>query len=335
MSAVRHFQNDQNLTAEFKGASAPLPLYEHFLWALNQLGKPSEATAKLIEACDQLMTANAGFSGAYFSPFCNTDSAASIMATNFLKTLSPPKDFKSLGVLEQGQAHAHFGFDSYESYAERHAGNQLPALPPLDPSQQRILDSSQLLAFRFPGVFSDNPQRASLFTEEQLAEALNVQKGLALLSPLFEQAILEWKNAGLRHPKANPFAKPLAAFGAGRWVERASAEALLEGTFWVAAAQNEEGVSFLSANGSHMREISRCKPFGSQQEALDWADRFGGSAALELSWKPVSFAPVRGRSNHSLETLFAVKESREIGEVTGEAPLPPAEAPRKRKGASL
>lgn len=334
---LRKLQTPDGKFISFQNTVIDLGMIEHLGLSLRLRGASDADTQALAQALREAQADGAsGFSDTGYHH--HIDTVAIMLARNWVAELSPPLDYDALGSTFQNMAQTRFGrhFWGIEENAIRNAA----PLPDFDAPRAAIAKSAMCLRVDLPRALTDSAQRAGLHTEESVASVLATQAWVERLCPLYDAAIAEWSKAKLARPRSNPLAKAVAFYQSAQWIVHEDESALRSGSFWMPASDTAEGLMFLSPNGSQMREISRGKPFASSQEALEWGRRHGATAAVELNWSLGSFVPMNKAANPTLDKVFAIKESRELGEAIdapSSASQTPAQAPapkaRRPKGA--
>jgi hypothetical protein len=298
----------------------PFAFYSYALWHMKQARAHSESTQKLVDAL-------AG--SKHFAPCGSTcdDAEAHAMASMWLAR-THPNAFAAYQALE-ADAPAKEAIRARFQWNAKHwnASNSLPyhsrwnseaipthfeSLSAPNPWELAEIEKGRLLAY-YPGKPTSEPQKAAQYDDESLAESEALCAECAVLESLLSAAQAEWKTSGMPFKRSNPFKTVRQSREIGAFSPIENAAILSGGSLWIAVRDNESGLSFLSPNGSSMREISRAKLFSTKDEALCWSSPDG---ALEISWSFSSFEAAPNASAASNQTLRAMQASTEREKIS-------------------
>lgn len=300
----------------------PLPLLHQMNWCLEKMGKPFKMTSALLKSIKK-NSANGVLKTGFFQRYDRSGKAggATAMAKNWAAMLGNknPSPEWMLG------AKVRFG-----DYVNRGVAITQHCAPS---AEEKVFIDMGAVSFTAPTATSEDIQKVFLAPPEKVGEFDKLLTALQELEAAYTAASAEWKEAGLSPgSKINPFSKPVSILRGGKW-QRHQTGMSLAGTFWVAVGFDAAGPLFISPNGSRMREISRGKMFNTQEEAMCWAQGYGGTGAMSLEWSAASCVPAPGKRSTGLEAIFAFKEREDIAagmaDGVGQAPLAPAKSTRR------
>lgn len=318
---LRKFQNAAGQSLIFQHFVIDLTALHHLALSLRRRGSTDKATQALIQALSELGSLPQSGFDSRESNF-HSDSTIVMLARNHLAELTPPQSYDKLPEAAQHKAQSLFGRSFWGD--EYRAVSAVHSIPALDAERLEVCKTAASIVVWAPRGVTEDIQRSPLHNEEAVTLIANIGAGLERASALYDAAMAEWAHAKLARPRSNPFAKPLALYQTAQWEEHEEESSLRSGSFWMPAAETPSGLMFLSPNGYKMRDVSRGKPFDSSEAALEWGRRYGATAAVELNWSLASFVPCGNASNPSLDKIFAVKESRELGALISPATQNPS-----------
>lgn len=291
---------------------APLAFYAYALWTLREAAQPREATERLIAelSSSPLFEKN--------QAFCD-DSEANAMASMWLARTDPKSlaAFASLPADSPAKAaiRGRFQWNAKrwridEGFSFWRSDKMPPEFAHLSAATGTELAAIEMGSLRayYPGKPTSDPQKAAQYDDKDVNDIEALFSECSKLELLLANAQMEWKSAGIAFKRSNPFKSARQSREAGSFAAIENASALSGGSLWIAVRDNKQGLSFISPNGSSMREMSRAKLFSTKDEALCW---FSPDAALEISWTFASFAPAPKASRASNQTLRAVQALRE------------------------
>lgn len=326
-----------------RGASASsgvsIRAFAQLAWALGALGVDAPATRELAASLDEarrespkafhgvgLVARSRAF--AHYSSL--KEGEAALLAHNWM-TATGRGPYAKADEGTRAAAKARFGeIDWGDDEKRRVKSFGLPELGADEAAFLRDGENFWSLGMDAPCSPTSDPQKVALLDAAGVDRVERLKERLGLWAALYAKAAAEWRGTGLKAPK-DPFSKALAGLEGGRWEAPDSVESLAKGTLWIAVVDRPGRLEFLSPNGSSMREMSRAKTFGDSAEALEWARRHGGDAALEIAWTASSSISAHGKPTPALAAMFASKEAEGLAGAIGEAPA----AARRPKGRSL
>ena len=304
MGAPLQYRLADGSLAAWKTVSINAGLCAQLGWALERLGKTSQATRELLDAlarapssvrrCGMSMWDDGGAS-----------SFSGRLAHNWLWATGQGA-YKEAGDALRAAARMRFGGYAASGNASRHDSWELErqakalGLPKAGSDEalwngdDELSHKARLMA-QLPASKAPDPQRAISVASDASGEVDARVDWVRQVGALWPKAAAEWKAAGLAYER-DPCASTLSALEGSGWAREEAVLEALRGELWVAVGQSSSGATtFISPNGSEMADLARGKTFGSSEDAIAWASRHRGVGAIKLGWTLEGFEPAPGR----------------------------------------